>query len=275
MDVATLLGLALAVAAILGTVIMEGGDLASYLSPSATLIIVGGTLAALLVSFPMERVRTLPKVIAKALFAPKQDPVQMIELLVSMVERARREGLLSLEQLADKVPDRFVRSGVLMVVDGFQPEVVRAVMENDIAALEQRHQAGSSMLDAMGGYSPTMGIIGTVLGLVTVLSNLDDPSELGHSIATAFIATLMGVAFANLIWLPLAGKLKLRSKEEVAIRELVLEGLAALQAGENPRAVRAKLQAFLSPTAREAVPKAVKQPQGAVSPEPRTARATG
>ncbi len=261
MDIATVAGFVLAIGALLGTVLMEGGDPASYASPSAALIILGGTFAATFVSFPLERVLSLPRLIAKALFAPKRDTAATIDQLVKLVERARQQGLLSLEQAAQELHDPFLRRGVMMVVDGFQPELVRAVLENEIAALEERHKSGYGMLEAMGGFSPTMGIIGTVLGLVTVLSHLDNPSELGHSIATAFIATLMGVSLANLVWLPLAGKLKLRSKEEVAGRELILEGLAALQAGENPRIVRQKLEAYLAPKAKGAVAKAA--PAGA------------
>jgi chemotaxis protein MotA len=249
-DIATLIGFALAIGAPMVTIMLEGGSPLAYAQLSAFIMIFGGTMAAVFINFPLGTIMLLPKLIMKALFATPHDPADTIEQIVKMVERARQQGLLSLEAVAQELHDPFLKKGVMMVVDGFQPELVRTVLENEIAALEARHKPGAAMIEAAGAYSPTMGIIGTVLGLVTVLSHLENPSELGHMIATAFIATLYGIFFANLLWLPIAGKLKLRSREEVEARELVLEGLAALQAGENPRVVRQKLEAFLAPAAK-------------------------
>src|SRR6185437_9061103 len=152
--------------------------------------------------------------------------------------------LLALEQETDGL-DAFIKKGVMMVVDGSDPSLVRDVLEGEISATEQRHKKGIGLMEAMGGFAPTMGIIGTVMGLVNVLSHLDDPSELGHSIAGAFIATLYGVLSANVFWLPIGERLKQRNKEEVALKTLAVEGVLSVQAGDNPRVVREKLEAFL------------------------------
>lgn len=227
---------------------MEGAELDQFLSESAALIVFGGTLGATLTSFPLDQVMKLPRLIVKAIMGggSSMPSARAVELFVHLAEKARREGLLSLEEEAGKIDDPFVRKGMLLVVDGIDPEVVKDVLEVDLAAMAERHHLGYGMLEAMGGYAPTMGIIGTVMGLVHVLSSLEDPSGLGGAIAVAFIATLYGVASANLLWLPLGGKLKAQSKEEIALREVAMEGILAVQAGDNPRIVREKLEAFLA-----------------------------
>jgi chemotaxis protein MotA len=170
---------------------------------------------------------------------------ELVSLFVRLAERARREGLLALEGEAAEVTDHTLKKGLLLVVDGTDPELVREIMESDVAAMAERHEGRYAMFEAAGGFAPTMGIIGTVMGLVNVLSHLDKPDELGKSIATAFIATLYGVLSANVFWLPVGQRLKQRNKEEVALRELAVEGVLAVQAGDNPRVVREKLESFL------------------------------
>ncbi len=231
---------------------MEGGELTGFISSSAALIVFGGTLGATLISFPLNQVMKLPTLIVRAFTGGGggMPPPEAVAMFVSLAERARREGLLSLEEEASKINDRFVKKGMLLVVDGIDPEVVRAVLDVDMAAMAERHQKGYGMLEAMGGYAPTMGIIGTVMGLVHVLSNLQDPSQLGPAIAVAFIATFYGVSSANIIWLPLGNKLKSMSKAEVSLREVSREGILAVQAGDNPRIVREKLEAFLASSDR-------------------------
>jgi len=231
-------------------ILLEGGQLKAFFSPSAAIMIFGGTLGATLVSFPLQRVLQLPKIIARCFVNDPHKGHELVALFVTLAERARREGLLSLEEEAGKIGDSYLKKGILLVVDGTDPEMVRSILEAEIASIGERHEAGFGMLEAMGGYSPTMGIIGTVLGLVNVLGNLKDPEHLGEAIAVAFIATLYGVAFANLVWLPLGAKLKAKSKEEVFLRELMMEGILSVQAGDNPRVVREKLESFLPPADR-------------------------
>ena len=216
MDLATLLGIIIGFGALLGSVIMEGGEIMSLASPSAALIVFGGTLGASLISFPLETVTILPKLLAKAFTQKPLDIIAIMQNLITLAEKARREGLLSLEEESRAITDEFFRRGVMLVVDGTDPELVQTILETDLMLMERRHEAAYGMLEAMGGYAPTMGIIGTVMGLVHVLGNLENPSELGPAIAVAFIATLYGVSTANLLWLPLGSKLKKKSEERSA-----------------------------------------------------------
>lgn len=173
--------------------------------------------------------------------------------MVEMARRARRGGVLSLEEEAQAINDPFLKKGILLVVDGTDPELVRNVLDIDLAMTEKRHSSNYSALEAMGGYAPTMGIIGTVMGLVNVLAHLEDPSKLGSAIAVAFIATFYGVASANLLWLPLASKLKKRSEDEMVLRQMMLTGILSIQAGDSPRVVEDKLKSFLGKAALKPV----------------------
>jgi chemotaxis protein MotA len=252
MEISTPVGLVLGFGALIGGFVIEGGSPFSLLSPSAALIVIGGTIAATLVSFPLKNVITLPKLIMQAFFTPPGDPQEVVQQFVDLADKARREGLLAMEEDSKNIEDPFMRKGIMLVVDGVDPEVVRDILETDAALVAERHARGQALFAAMGGYAPTMGIIGTVMGLVNVLSNLAEPEELGHSIATAFIATLYGVVTANILWLPLSSKLKQKSEKELHVRSLMVEGVLAVQAGENPRIVREKLDAFLAPAERSA-----------------------
>jgi chemotaxis protein MotA len=203
-----------------------------------------------MVSFPFKTITTLPKLFLVAILGSKIEPAGAIEALSKMSDKARREGLLALEEESKKIDDSFLKKGVMLVVDGVDPAQVRKILELEIEHMQERHAQGSGFMNAAGGFAPTMGIIGTVMGLVNVLKELDDPGKLGESIAAAFLATLWGILSANLIWIPLANKLKVKSEEEAAYRHLLLEGILALQSGENPRLVKEKLSAFLAPAAR-------------------------
>lgn len=247
MDLATILGLLIGFGAILGGMVLEGGSPASLWEPSAAIIVLGGTIGATMVSFPLSSVMKLPTLFVNAFFFKHVSPAEMVELFVRLAEKARREGLLSLEEESQQIKDSFVRKGLSLVVDGTDPELVKQILEIDIEALEARHGEGQAVLNAMGGYGPTMGIIGTVMGLVNVLSHMDDPSKLGESVAVAFIATLYGILTANIIFLPMGGKLKLKTEREVTIRRMAMEGILSVQAGENPRILRDKLAGFLAP----------------------------
>jgi chemotaxis protein MotA len=251
MNIATVLGLVIGFGALLASVVIEGGELVALFNLSGALIVFGGTLGAALVSFPLERVIVIPKLIARTLRGGSLQPEHAVTQLVELADKARRQGLLSLEEEEENITDPFMRKGIMLVVDGVDPSEVRHILETENHLMAQRHAQGYGVLEAMGGYAPTMGIIGTVMGLVHVLSNLEDPSELGAAIAVAFIATLYGVASANLIWLPLASKLKQNSEEEVFLHNIMIEGILAIQAGDNPHIVRQKLEAYLSPGLRE------------------------
>jgi chemotaxis protein MotA len=233
--------------------ILDGGSPAELFSaPQAILLTIGGAIIASVISYPLKSVKLIPKWIKVAFISKNEQPFEVIELLTRMADKARREGLLALEEESKKIADNFLRTGVMMVVDGTDPAQVRGILEIEIYHMQERHAQGINFFSACGGYGPTMGIIGTVMGLISVLQELDNPGELGHSIAVAFLATLWGILSANMVWLPLAGKLRAKSEAEVAFRRLLLEGVLAIQAGENPRVVRDKLLAFLPPGERKA-----------------------
>ncbi len=250
MEISTVIGLILGLGAMVGTMLIEGGNPLSLLNLPAAVIVFGGSAGALFVAFPLKQIMTLPIVIGQSFQAYKGDPLVLIELFVKLADQARRDGLLSLEEEARKIEDDFIKKGVMLIVDGVDPSVVHEVMETDTNLVGERHKEGLEMLKALGGFGPTMGIIGTVMGLINVLSHLSDPENLGHSIAVAFIATLYGVAIANILWLPMANKLKQKNQTEIMSREVAIQGVLAVQAGENPRIVREKLESFLAPKLR-------------------------
>jgi chemotaxis protein MotA len=253
MDLATIIGLVLAWGAFFASVIMEGGSLAAFMNPSALVLVFGGTFGATVASFPLSELKKLPTILKIAFAGHDTDIGSVITQLVKFAERARREGLLALEEEQRNITDEFLKKGVGLAVDGTDPELVRTILETEISFLAERHEVGANIFATMGGFAPTLGVIGTVAGLVHMLSNLSDPSSMGPSIAAAFIATLMGVSSANLIFLPLANKLKSRSKHEVMGREIMMEGILSIQAGDNPRVVEEKLKAFMSPAVRDKI----------------------
>lgn len=252
MDIFTILGLIVGFGAMVLTVSMEGGSIAHLWEPSAAVIVFGGTFGAALISFPKENILALPKLFGQAMQQNKfaMGPVEVVSFFVELANKARRDGLLSLEEEGAKVKDDFLKKGVQLIVDGVDPKMVREILETDSALVGERHAAGYMVLEGMGGYAPTMGIIGTVMGLVNVLGNLSSPDELGPAIAVAFIATLYGVSSANLLWLPIGSKLKKKSQAEIYLRDLMIEGVIAVQAGDNPRIIKDKLDAYLSPLQR-------------------------
>jgi chemotaxis protein MotA len=201
----------------------------------------------------MNQLMGLPGILRKAFTEKPLDTAEVISLLVRLAERARREGMLSLEAEAERVEDDFLARGLRLAVDGTDPELLRDILTTDIHFLQARHKTGESIFTTMGGFAPTLGIIGTVMGLIHMLANLRNPDKMGPLIAGAFIATLYGVSSANLIFLPIGNKLKARSAEEVLMREVMLEGILAIQAGDNPRLVEEKLKAFLAPKLRDSV----------------------
>ncbi|MFZ3130853.1 MAG: flagellar motor protein [Desulfosporosinus sp.] len=242
MDLSTIIGIIAGFGALIIGYIHEGGSVGALGGLSAAIIVFGGTAGAVITSFPLSDLKQFPKWLKIAFTSQSFGAIQAYETLVRFAEKARREGLLSLEQELETVTDRFTRHGMQLVIDGTDPEITREILESNIAVLEKRHKVGVSVFEAAGGYSPTLGIIGTVMGLIMVLGNLSDPEELSQSIAAAFLATLYGVGSANLLWLPIATKLKMKDKAEVSAMEMVLDGILSIQAGENPSILKEKLK---------------------------------
>ncbi len=240
----TPIGIVIALVAVLGAAMLDGTSPMAFVNLPAMTIIFGGTFGATIASYSLKEFMALPKLIAISAKPRVDEAAQLRDLLVQFAERARREGLLALESAADEVADPFIRRGLQMVIDGLEPDTVEEVLELELESMQRRHQKGIAIFQSMGGYAPTMGIIGTVMGLVSVLSRLSDPSQLGASIAVAFIATLIGIASANILWLPIASNLRQKDAGELAQRRMALAGIMAIQAGENPRIVARKLDSF-------------------------------
>ncbi|MGI9607349.1 MAG: motility protein A [Acidimicrobiales bacterium] len=256
MDPITLAGLAMAIGATMGAMIMGGIDPVGVFlsSPSSIILVVCGTIGATLASGSMGEATGFVKVMLKALMPPAEpDSEKTIQTVLEFADTARRDGLLALEESVATLDDEFLQRGVQMAVDGTDPEVVREVLETDIAATEDRHKVGVGFFDRCVGYAPAFGVAGTVIGLIDMLNNLDDPSALGPAIGVAFATTLWGVFLANYIFSPMANRLRTSSKQEIAYKNMVLEGVIAIQAGASPRAVADRLAAYLAPSARESI----------------------
>lgn len=251
MDVTTIGGFLLGLISLAGGFLLEGGHLSALFQLSAAIIVFGGTIGATIISFSLKEILTVPKLLRIAFFSKQPDAAETIEMMVGFAEEARKEGLLHLEVRLNEVEDPFIRKGIQLVVDGTDPEVVKNILETEIYNAGERHRVGSAIFETAGGYAPTMGIIGTVMGLVHVLGSMEDPEQLAPAIAVAFMATLYGVGSANILWLPLAAKLNNLSEKELLIRELAMEGIISLQAGYNPVLIRERLTAYLVPSSRE------------------------
>jgi len=253
MDQATLIGLTLGMVAIFGSFLLEGGALGAIIQAPAMIIVIGGTIAAAMIGFSMKTIMQLPQVIKICLFPPSYDYKEMIEKLVHFATIARRDGVLALERELENVKaNRFLHNGMMHMIDGVDVDTVRTLLGEEKESILERHEVFANVLNKMGGYSPTMGIIGTVMGLIITLANAgEDPATLVRHIATAFIATLWGVFLANLVWLPLADKLKFRSAEEALLLDLVTNGIIAIQNGTSPTLIRRNLELMLPPAERE------------------------
>ena len=251
MDRATQFGLGLAVAAILTANVLEGGSPMSLLLLPPMLLVFGGTIGAAMAGGTMADTKDAVRALKRALTWKPTPPGQMVPVVVDLADKARRGGLLTLEDAVADVDDDFLKRGVSLAVDGTDPEELREILEAEMYAKKAADKQSAKFYNDMGGYAPTIGIIGTVMGLVHVLENLSNPDELGHLIAGAFVATLWGVMTANVIWLPIGNRLTRISGLEVARMELVIEGVLAVQAGSNPRVVAQRLRSLLSEADRD------------------------
>lgn len=253
MDPMTLAGIALALLAILGSMILEGGSPMSIILLPPMLLVLVATFGAALAGLSKNDVKQIGAWFKTAALAPAPPaPVDSIALLVRLGERARKDGLLALEDEAKKVEDPFLQKALMMLVDGTDSDVLRDILEAEIDAKKAKDKVGQKFFTAMGGYAPTIGIIGTVLGLIHVLENLSNPEELGHLIAAAFVATLWGVMSANVFWLPMGAKIARISELETKAMGLLVEGVAEIQAGSNPRVIRQKLNSLVGADAEDA-----------------------
>lgn len=255
MDFLTIIGLIGGVAAIIIGQMLEGGSIHSIMQLTAAIIVLGGTLGAVLVNYPLKVVMLTIKSLPLVFTEPKVNPAEYINQIVAFANLSRREGLLALEQKVKTLNDPFFRKGLQLVVDGTEPKLIKEIMEIEMAIEEELLHTAAKPLESAGGYSPTIGIIGAVLGLIHVMENLADPSKLGGGIAVAFVATVYGVGSANLIFLPLAGKMKVKIRTAAVVKELILEGLVSIAAGENPRQIKEKLEGFLSEADRKGIEK--------------------
>jgi chemotaxis protein MotA len=246
----TAIGIGGAIASLLLAVILEGGNPMGLLNIPALLIIVGGTGGVTIASTRMDQVSKIPKLYGTAIKGSSLEPHKAVQQMVGLAEKARREGLLSLENELESIDDDYTKKGIQLVVDGTDSELVTNILQSEIDGMSARHGENAKLFATAGGFAPTLGIIGTVLSLVHVLENLSNPGTLGHSIAGAFLATLYGVGSANLVFLPVSNKLKELSHEEVNYRNMLLDAVLAIQAGENPRMLGERLETFLPPSAR-------------------------
>jgi chemotaxis protein MotA len=256
MDRATQLGIGLGLVAIIGANLMEGGNPSSLLMPPAILLVFGGTIGASVAGGTMTDAKNAVQSLVRAFTWKPVPPADLVPVVVSLADKARREGLLTLEEAVTEVGDEFLSRGVRLVVDGTDPEELREILEAELYAKKAEDKRSAKFFSDMGGYAPTIGIIGTVMGLVHVLENLSQPDQLGHLIAGAFIATLWGVMTANVMWLPIGNRLSRLGELEGARMELVIEGVLAVQAGANPRLVAQRLKSLLPESEREPEQKA-------------------
>ncbi|MFA9559055.1 flagellar motor protein MotP [Evansella sp. AB-rgal1] len=221
------------------------GDAGSFFQWTSIFIVIGGMSAAILINFTLPDLKTLPSVFKESFQTRNHDLQKLISTFVDLSSRARREGLLSLEAGIEDVDDPFIVKGVLLAVDGIEPDVIKDIMMAEVVAMEERHKKGRYIIEKAGEYAPAWGMIGTLIGLVLMLQNLNDPSTLGPNMAVALLTTLYGTLLANLVFLPMANKLSLSTEEEVFVKQIIIEGIIGVQSGQNPKILQEKLSAFL------------------------------
>lgn len=252
MDLAILFGIVVSFG-LIGTALVVGGDPLHFIDLPAILIVFGGTLGAMLTHYPLGTVLQIWKDIRKMLTSRPLSSGLIIDQFMDLANRARREGILSLENIVNGMDDPYLKKGLQLTVDGLEPDAIQAIMETEIANTERRHETGVELLSALAAYAPALGLIGTVIGLVQMLKTMDNPATIGPAMAIALLTTFYGATLANLVFLPMAGKLKHRSKEETHIMEMQMEGVLGISRGENPRIILEKLNSFQAPKDRRQV----------------------
>ena len=247
MDIATIVGF---IAAVTCLMVGIGSNLASMIDPPSMIIVVGGTLSATLIANPLQEVIGLIGVIKCAIFTSVPVPTELIERIVGFAETARREGILALEQAIEEGDDAFLSTGVRLAVDGTEPDLIMDILETELQFVQERHEQGQTIIANMGNAAPAFGMIGTLIGLVIMLKNMDDPAAIGPGMAIALLTTMYGAILANIIFGPISAKLKVYSSKEVLAKRMIIEGIMSIQSGDNPRIVEHKLSVFLSPKSR-------------------------
>lgn len=253
MDIGLIGGIVAGLGLVLFGIISGGTPISSFIDPGSIMIVVGGGIAATFVQTPLSDMLGFGKIFGKAVKNPEFNTGQIIDKVIELANVARREGLLALEEAVDEVNDDFLKKGVMLIVDGTDPEMVKSILETELSNMMDRHKGGAAIFEALGSLMPAFGMIGTLVGLVAMLQNLSDPASIGPSMAVALLTTFYGSLFANLIWIPIGEKLKTKSGEEALLKQVMIEGLLSIQAGENPRIIEEKLKAFLSPSIRKTV----------------------
>lgn len=246
MDKATLGGVVLAIAGILGGMMMEGGKIAQILQPTAAMIVLGGTIGGVMISYPLPVVMNSFKRWSQVILERGVDLEGLIQEMLGYAHKARKEGIVSLDSGLEKIQNPFLKKSLMLAIDGTEPEELRKIMELEMGNLAEQEEKAPQVFEAAGGYAPTMGIVGAVLGLIQVMQHLSDVAEVGRGIAVAFVATIYGLVCANLIFLPSAGKLKHRNRQEELTREMILEGVISILEGLNPRMVETKLRGYVA-----------------------------
>lgn len=251
-DILTPIGLVFGVFMIIYGIVNSGGisGFISFVDPPSIIIVFGGIISGLLVSFPLRDIKHSFTVVKQVFMQKDQKLSELIEIFIRLSEKARREGLLSLEAEIEKVDDPFIKKGVLLAVDGLEPDSINDIMNAEISAMEERHRKGRSILERAGEYAPSWGMIGTLIGLVLMLNNLNDPSSLGPNMAIALLTTLYGSLLANMVFIPMAAKLENKTEQEVFYKQIIIEGVIGVQSGQNPKILEEKLSAFMSTTER-------------------------
>ena len=246
MDKSSFSGVLIAVVGILAGLLLEGGRLSQIIQPTAALIVFGGTIGAVMLQFPLSIVLTSFRRLGNVFFDSQRDPQELVKEIVAFAHKARKEGIVSLDRQLESIKEPFLRKSLMLAVDGTEPQELRKMMELELDNQAEHEERIPQVFEAAGGFSPTIGIIGAVLGLIQVMQHLDNIDEVGRGIAVAFVATIYGVGAANLLFLPSAGKLKIRMRTEHQMREMMLEGVVSILEGLNPRMVETKLQGFLA-----------------------------
>jgi chemotaxis protein MotA len=251
MDIASLIGLLMAIGLIVGSMLLGTAPITAYIDIPSVLVVCGGSVAAALICFPLRSILGTPKVMLKVMLNKTEDLSGLIAQLVSLAETARRDGLLALEGKIADISNPLVRAGIQMAVDGSTPEAVEEVLRTEVGSLALRHKEGKALMDQMGRFAPAYGMIGTLMGLIMMLSDMSDPSGIGAGMAVALITTLYGAIMANVFFSPFAEKLGLLSKMELVATEIAIRGVLAIQSGESPRAIDQKLRTFIPPRLRK------------------------
>ncbi len=258
-DFLTAVGIIVGVGLVLMGIIVQDGELGAFMDPAGMMITLGGTFGATLVSFRQGEIKTVVQVTKNVFFQKEQSIIDLHDRFTDLAQKARREGLLVLEDELDEIEDPFFRNGLQMVIDGFEPDNIRSILNAELTSMEARHEQGQKLFSTMGTFSPAFGMIGTLIGLIMMLAELDDPDAIGPGMSVALLTTFYGVFLANLVFIPISNKLALHSEEESRMKEIIIEALLALQSGINPRLLKEQIKSYFSPQEKKLLEEAQKR----------------